>query len=261
MSKENIDFSERSPSLRIEGPAAWINLNRPQQHNRFSPADIAAMLGILRDLAVRPNLRVLVITGRGPSFSSGFDLETLSGAHAAEGTAAFAELCDLVESMPMPTVCGLNGNVYGGATDFALACDFRLGVEGCQLMMSPGRLGVEYYYSGLRRYVERLGLSEAKRIFLSGEQIDTQTLLRIGFLNEVVAADALPARLASLASALAQRSQNSLRGLKASLNAIASGTGKIADINARFFASLGSSDAREGLQAHAERRPARFADV
>ncbi|MET4278952.1 MULTISPECIES: enoyl-CoA hydratase-related protein [unclassified Bradyrhizobium] len=120
--------------------------------------------------------------------------------------------------------CGLNGNVYGGATGFALACDFRIGVEGCRLQMSPARLGIQYYHSGLRRYVERLGLPEAKRLFLMVEQIDTATMLRIGFLTEACAPERFEARLEVVAGMLAQRSPASLRGLKASLNSICPGT-------------------------------------
>ncbi|MFC7695424.1 enoyl-CoA hydratase-related protein [Bradyrhizobium sp. GCM10028915] len=77
---------------------------------------------------------------------------------------------------PDDEACGLNGNAYGGATDFALACDFRIGVEGSRLQMPPARLGIQYYHSDLRRYVERLGLPEAKRLFLTGEEINTATL-------------------------------------------------------------------------------------
>ncbi|MER8996019.1 enoyl-CoA hydratase/isomerase family protein [Mesorhizobium sp. M0678] len=251
---------ETSPSLHLEVDTAWIVLNRARRHNRFEPADIEVMSAMLRELPVRKGVRVLVVTANGPSFSSGFDLETLSGSRARECTAAFAALCDLLEALPIPTVCGLNGNVYGGATDLALACDFRIGVEGCHLQMSPTRLGIEYYYSGLRRYVERLGLSEAKRLFLTSEQIDTAMMMRIGFLSEVCPPEELKVRLDAVAQMLAQQSPASLRGLKASLNSIRRGTADPSAIDARFFESLGSPDAREGLKAWSERTPARFSD-
>jgi enoyl-CoA hydratase/carnithine racemase len=252
---------EGRPSLEIERNVARIRLNRPDRHNRFEPADIEAMSAMLGNLALRTHARVLIVTARGQSFSSGFDLETLSGPRARECTAAFAALCDRIETMPIPTVCGINGNVYGGATDIALACDFRIGVQGCRLQMSPARLGIQYYHSGLRRYVERLGLTEAKRLFLTGEQIDTATMLRIGFLSEVSPSEELEARLSAIADALSQRSPNSVRGLKASLNAIARGLDDPSAIDASFFESLASPDAKEGLNAWSERRPAKFADA
>jgi enoyl-CoA hydratase len=252
---------EGCPSLANDGLVAWIVLNRPRRHNRFEPIDIETMSRMLGDLSKRGAARVLVVTANGPSFSSGFDLETLSGPTARESTAAFAALCNQLEALPIPTVCGVNGNVYGGATDFALACDFRIGVEGCRLQMSPARLGIEYYYDGLRRYVERLGLTESKRLFLTGEQVDTATMLRIGFLSEVSSPDGLKDRLSTIAGLLAQRSPMSVRGLKESLNSIARGTADPSVLNAKFFTSLGSPDAKEGLRAWTEQRPARFADA
>lgn len=250
-----------TPDLHIKVDVAWIVLNRPHRHNRFEPADIEAVSAMLKELAERKEIRALVVTANGPSFSSGFDLETLSGERAREWTAAYAAMCDLLELLPIPTVCGVNGNVYGGATDLALACDFRIGVEGCRLQMSPARLGIQYYYSGLRRYVEQLGVSEAKRLFLTGEQIDTAAMLRIGFLSEACSREALQDRLEAIARMLAQRSPTSLRGLKASLNSIGRGSADSEAVDARFFESLASSDAGEGLKAWSERRPARFADV
>ncbi|TIN73528.1 MAG: hypothetical protein E5Y30_01660 [Mesorhizobium sp.] len=151
--------------------------------------------------------------------------------------------------------------MYGGATDLALACDFRIGIESCSLHMSPARLGIRYYYSGLRRYVERLGLSGALRLFLLGEQIDTATMLRISFLSEICAPDALEARLDTVSGTLAQRSPASLRGLKASLNAICRGAADPTEINRGFIESLSSPDAMVGLAAWSHRRAPKFADA
>ncbi|MCG2632948.1 MULTISPECIES: enoyl-CoA hydratase/isomerase family protein [Bradyrhizobium] len=249
------------PTLHVSKGIARIQLNRSRQHNRFEPTDIETFSEIVATLARQSSVRVLMITAQGPSFSSGFDLDTLSSDRAAACTALFAAMCDLVEECPFPTICGLNGNIYGGATDLALACDFRIGTRGCLLQMSPSRLGIQYYYSGLRRYVERLGLSQTKRLFLTGEQVDSITLLQMGYLTEVCTSDALEARLEHFAGMLAQRSPASLRGLKTSLNSIRRGTADPVEINAKFFESLTSPDAREGLKAWCERRPPSFADV
>lgn len=240
---------------------ARLTLNRPRKHNRFEPADIASTCKALQSLSPRSDVRVFLVTACGPSFSSGFDLETLSGPRANECTRQFAEMCDLIEALPMPTLCGLNGDVYGGATDLALACDIRIGAVGCKLQMSPARLGVQYYYSGLRRYVERLGVTEAKRLFMTSEQVDTPKLLQNGFLSEACPADRLEARLAEIIRGLSQRSPASVRGLKRSLDAIARGTADAGAIDEAFFQSLTSPDAQEGLAAWSQKRPAAFADA
>ena len=78
--------------------------------------------------------------------------------------------------------------MFGGATDLALACDFRVGVHGMVLRMPAARIGLHYYPSGLRRYVSRLGVSAAKRLFLLAETLPADELLRIGYLDRCVAA-------------------------------------------------------------------------
>ena len=75
--------------------------------------------------------------------------------------------CGPLEMARPVTVAALHGGVYGGATDLALACDFRVGAHGIDMFMPAARLGLHYYRSGLERYVSRLGLDNAKRLFLT----------------------------------------------------------------------------------------------
>jgi enoyl-CoA hydratase/carnithine racemase len=91
------------------------------------------------------------------------------------------------------TVAALEGNVYGGATDLALACDFRIGVEGMELRMPAAALGLHYYPSGMRRCVATLGLSAARRLFLTAEPLAATDLLALGYLDELVPAASLEA--------------------------------------------------------------------
>ncbi|MGM5022168.1 enoyl-CoA hydratase/isomerase family protein [Tardiphaga sp. 367_B4_N1_1] len=253
--------TEGTPTLRVEAGVAKIVLNRPSRHNCFEPHDIAVMSAQITELSGREGVRALIVSGSGETFSSGFDLVTLSGDRARTCTADFAALCDLLEDLVLPTVCAINGNIYGGATDLALACDLRIGVEGSRMMMAPARLGIQYYHSGLRRYVEQLGLSQAKRLLLTGEPIDAAAMLRIGFVHELVPARTLEARANAIAASLSHRSPRSVRGLKRSLAAIAGGTANASEIDRQFFDSLDATDAREGLRAWSEKRPPRFGDI
>lgn len=254
------NLSGSVPTLDIAGPVARIRLNRPRQHNRFELEDIEALAGMLEFVDAERRLRVVVFEATGPSFSAGFDLGLLGTDRAETQTASFGRLCDQVEDLRLPTICALNGSVYGGATDFALACDLRVGVRGSRMMMPPTRLGIQYFHGGLRRYVERLGVSAAKRILLTAEALEAETMLRIGFLDELVGSEELDARVEALATACASGSPDAVRGLKASLNLIARGTADSAEIQARFTASLASRNAREGLLAWKEKRLPSFED-
>ena len=73
-------------------------------------------------------------------------------------------MLDRLERFPLPTVCAMNGSVYGGATDLALCCDLRIGVRGSRMLMPASRFGLHYYPGGLRRYVGTLGLAAAKKL-------------------------------------------------------------------------------------------------
>jgi len=249
------------PQMTVFNAKAVIQLNRPRQHNRFETADVLALTQLFDLVDKDLSIRALIITATGPTFSSGYDIGSLvsgSGTKKDENNHEFSALCDRLERLRVPTICAFNGNVYGGATDFALACDFRIGVEGMRMFMSASKLGLHYYYGGLRRFVERLGIGAAKHLFLTGEQIDAATMLRIGFVDEVVPVEAVQGRADELASVLAERAPLVVQGMKTSLNEIASGTAVPSAIQGRFLQSLLSKDVAEGLKAWAEKRKPNF---
>src|ERR1700758_4442165 len=109
-------------------------------------------------------------------------------------------MVDRLEDLGVPTICRLNGGVYGGSTDLALACDFRIGVDTSEMFMPAARLGLHYYTSGIKRYVSRLGADNAKRLFLTAEKISAAEMLRIGYLTALVAPGALDAEVDRLAT-------------------------------------------------------------
>jgi enoyl-CoA hydratase/carnithine racemase len=166
---------------------------------------------------------------------------------------------DALEALPIPTIARLNGGVFGGATDLALACDFRIGVAGMELRMPAARLGLHYYPSGLRRYVSRLGLSAAKRLFLLAEAVPGEELLRLGYLDALVEPARLDDAVEQVAASLLAGAPLALRGMKSSLNEIARGEYAIVRLREREARCGSSADHREGLAAFAGKRAPRFA--
>jgi enoyl-CoA hydratase/carnithine racemase len=136
----------------------------------------------------------------------------------------------------------------------ALACDFRLGVAGMELGMPASRLGVHYYLSGMRRYVTRLGLGAAKRLFLTGVPMPAEELQRIGYLDDVVPVSELTASVDLLATLLASRAPLAVQGMKRALNAIARGNASAAEVDADVLRCMRSADLIEGLAAWKEKR-------
>lgn len=254
------------PALVLNGERATITLQRPRHGNRLQRQDLQVLHAHLRTVADAPACRVLVLAAEGRHFCTGFHLGELEqGEAAASDPLAFEQLVDALEDLALPTLARLQGGVFGGATDLALACDFRVGVQGMVLRMPAARLGLHYYASGLQRYVSRLGLNAAKRLFLLAETVDAPSLLQLGYLTEMTAPDLLDSAVDNLAHALAAGAPLAVQGMKQSLNELAraalesSGTQQLAQrIQTRQARCAGSADLREGLAAWAESRPPRF---
>ncbi len=254
------DAPPTTPSLSIDGPRATIRLLRPKQHNRIEPADLSALLGHLRAVEAEAAVRVLVLAASGKSFSSGFDLGELADGEVAEGgeRPSFEAVVQAMEACRVPTVCRLQGGVYGGSTDLALACDFRVGVPGVEMFMPAAKLGIHYYPSGMLRYVSRLGLNAAKRLFLTAETLGAEELLAIGYLTDLVPPAELDAAVDALAERLAAMAPLAAQGMKRALNEIARGRFDAEACANRAAASQASEDLREGLAAWREKRAPAF---
>ena len=243
--------------LQVDGPRATLTLNHPERHNSLDGDDLVEFSHLLDAVASDEGVRVLVITGAGDkSFCSGFALDQITDQDWKDRP--FERAVETLEQIAVPTVCALNGGVYGGGVELALTCDLRVGVEGMGMFVPPARIGIHYPVTGLRRYVERLGLDTAKRILLSCEKFDADELLRIGFLNALVPASKLSAHTDELAERIAGLAPLSVQGMKRTLNEIARGTLDPDRAAARVEACWRSDDHQEGLAAHAGRRGPKF---
>lgn len=250
-------MSEGPPTLSIEGHRARLRLNRPSVHNRISSDDIAVIMELLDAVDAAADVRVMVLSAGGKSFSSGFYIQEI-GTRAGSTTSGFDAMTDRMERVRVPVICALQGGVYGGSTDLALACDFRIGVKGMGMFMPAAKLGLHYYPGGMQRYVSRLGVDNAKRLFLTGEKVDAEELYRIGFLTELVAPEELEAAVDARAGQLEANAPLAVQGMKKALNDIARGDADLAEIAARAAEVAKSEDLKEGGRAFAEKRPARF---
>lgn len=251
-----------TPQLTVHDGKATIQLSRPAQHNRLEPVDLHVLTELFNKLEADSDARVLIITGTGKSFSSGFNIGSLSDDDSDDaveyGPETFERMVDTLENVSIPTIAALNGGVYGGSTDLALACDFRIGVEGMRMFMPAARLGIIYYESGLRRYVSRLGLNNAKRLFMTAEPVEAPGMLEMGYLDEIVPKSELESRVDALATQLASNAPIAVSGMKTGLNAIANGTFDRAAHDAIRTRAGDSQDHQEGLKAWAEKREPQF---
>lgn len=246
-------MDDNSPLLTVDGAVATIALRRPEVANRLNPGDLRAIRNHIEAVNEMERVLVLRFVSAGKYFCSGYDIGSLAG-KSDEGALNFGEVMDVIEAARPVTIAAINGGVYGGATDLCLACEFRIGVPGCDMFMPAARLGLHFYRGGMARYVSRLGLNAAKRLFLTTDRIDAATMLDIGFLTEMVEPAALHARVDQLSAQLASMAPIALLGMKQHLNALARGT-LDADALARdIHRSETSADLREGAAAWKEKR-------
>src|ERR1700729_187572 len=251
------------PVLERQGARATIRLNRPRHLNRLQADDLDVLLKLFAEIEADSAIRVLVLTGTGRAFSAGYDLNSIteratSTVEEQSAGSAFEVVVNRLEDIGVPTICRLNGGVYGGSTDLALACDFRIGVDTSEMFMPAARLGLHYYKSGIARYVARLGLDNAKRLFLTAEKIGATEMLRIGYLTSMVPVEALDEEVDRLAGILAGNAPVAMRGMKRTIHEIARGKLDEAAADQRHRDSMRGTEIKEGINPYAEKRPPRF---
>lgn len=243
-----------TPELRIEDHVATITLRRPRVANRLDPADLAALSEHVATVNARDEVLVLRLQAEGKYFCSGYDISQIGGGREI----TFDQMVDTFEDARPVTIAVLQGGVYGGATDMALACDFRIGCEAVDMFMPAARLGLHFYQRGMERYVSRLGVNVAKRLFLTGEKIDARQMHEIGFLTHLVSAEHLTATAEELTQTLAGMAPLALLGMKKHLTRIARGVLDATDLQRDIARAAQSDDLKEGAAAWAEKRTPRF---
>ncbi len=233
-----------------DGPFTHITLNAPARHNALDRPSIAALIQVLNQLPT--DTRVVILTGSGKSFCAGAALGDVADSDWTENP--LTGLCDRLEALPYPTICALNGGVYGGGVEVALACDFRLGVDTMRAFVPPAELGIHYPPQGLARAERLLGLQVTRRLFLLAERFDAPALATVGFLDQVMPPDDLDKATIALAQKIGALAPLAVQGMKQSLYEIGRGQTDTPTARARITACFASADHAEGLAAQKTKR-------
>jgi enoyl-CoA hydratase len=240
-----------TPSLLVEGNIATITLNRPDVANRLIPEDLDELRAHI-DSVNQSEVLVLRIRGNGKYFCSGFDIGQIDPSR--KGGSGFEETVDALEDCRPVTIAAINGGVYGGATDLALACDFRVGIHGAEMFMPAARLGLHFYRRGLERFHSRLGLDMAKRLFLTAQTLGAEEMLRCGFLTDLSSPEDFEALVQKLSSTVASMAPLAVTGMKRHLNRMSRGALVADELQADIVKAALSSDLKEGGLAWKEKR-------
>jgi enoyl-CoA hydratase/carnithine racemase len=256
--------------LRLDEPAeavARLTLSNPERRNALDHEVLDALADVLPELDRGIEVRCVILTGTGGTFSAGYDISDIPEAsfeHDAESIVAhpFHAGMAAVSAHPYPVVAAIAGPCLGGGLELAVRCDLRIAAEGATLGMPPAKLGLIYGHTGLRRFIEAIGVARTKELFLTGRVLPAQRAERIGLVHEVVADGEIESAAIELASEIAANAPLASRGNKRAIETLASFPRLTAEQERELVelrrSSFGSEDLREGIRAFAEKREPRW---
>ena len=252
--------------LLLDYPAdavARLRIANPERRNALDHEILGAIAATLPRLDDGIATRCVLITGTPPLFSAGYDIaEFTEGAfeHEAEALVGhpFQAAMEAIVGHPWPTVAAINGLCLGGGLELAVSCDLRIAAAGAQLGMPPAKLGLVYGHTGLRRFLETIGLPRTREMFFTGRNLTAARAERIGLVNEVVEDAQIDAAGVELAAEIAAAAPLSVRGNKRVIDTLAANPVLSPALEAELVelrrSCFGSEDFREGVRAFGEKR-------
>lgn len=239
-------------ALRVEreGPLLRIALARPERRNAFDAALIAELTGAFADVG---DVRAVLLTGDGPSFSAGADVEwmrssvELSYEENVADALRLRAMLDAIDSCPAPVVASVQGHALGGGCGLVACCDIVVAEPGTQFAFSEVKLGiVPAVISPFA--LAKIGSSSARRYFVTGERFSAEVALRIGLVHEV--ADELESAVDRVVGELLSAGPEAARAAKALARAPLSAQ----ETAERIATHRTSAEGQEGLRAFLEKR-------
>jgi methylglutaconyl-CoA hydratase len=248
--------------IQIEGRVAKVFLNRPEVRNAFNDGVITELAEIFTRLGQDPGVRVIVLGGHGKAFCAGADLNWMKSMagygwedNRADAT-RLAEMLWAIDSCPLPVVGRLHGDCYAGGMGLAACCDVLVAAEGMHFCLSEARLGL--LPATISPYVMRaMGEQAARRYFITAERFSAAQAREMGFVHELVAADALDAKVDEIVALLVANGPAAVKACKRLVQDFAGReiTPDLRAETARRIADIRASDeGREGVQAFLNKR-------
>lgn len=252
-------------TLDIRRPSAHVAevwLNRPEVRNAFNDSVIAELTAAFTTLGADTTLRAIVLGGHGKSFCAGADLawmRAMAGYDWERNRADAQALADMlwaIYSCPLPVVGRIHGDCYAGGVGLAAACDVLIAADGMHFCLSEAKLGL--LPATIGPYVVRaLGEQASRRYFATAERFSASCAQQLGFVHEVVGADALDAKVGEVVSALVANGPAAVKACKRLVQDVggrpiddalrADTARRIADIRA-------SAEGKEGVQSFLDKR-------
>lgn len=256
--------------LLLDSPAeavTRIRISNPERRNALDHEILDALADALPRLDRGIENRCVLITGAPPVFSAGYDIASIpreTFERDAEALVAhpFHAAMEALAAHPWPTLAAINGHCLGGGLELAITCDLRLAAAGAKLGMPPAKLGLVYGHTGLRKFLDAVGLARTKELFLTGRNFEARRAEAVGLVHEVFEPDELEPAAVGLAAEIAANAPLSMRGNKRAIETLTRNPELTVQQEASLIAlresCFGSEDLREGIEAFAEKREPRW---
>jgi methylglutaconyl-CoA hydratase len=248
--------------IQTQDRVARIYLNRPEVRNAFNDHVIAELADAFTRLGRDPGLRAIVLGGHGKAFCAGADLAWMRSMadydweSNRDDAARLAEMLWAVDDCPLPVVGRVHGDCYAGGMGLAAACDVLVAAEGVHFCLSEVRLGL--LPATISPYVLRaMGEQAARRYFLTAERFSAAQARAMGFVHEVVAPEALDAKLDEIVALLVANGPAAVQACKRLVRDVAGRpiSPELRAETARRIADVrASAEGREGVQAFLDKR-------
>jgi enoyl-CoA hydratase/carnithine racemase len=250
-----------------KGAVAVLTLNRPAKLNALNNDLLGAMMEVLDSIELNPTIRAIVITGAGRAFSAGADITAFQKAVDAGPAHAVANfmrpgqrMTRRVEAFSKPIISAVNGLAFGGGCELVESTHIALTADTASFCKAEINIGIIPTFGGTQRLPRNIGRKAAIELILSGRIFDAPEAARLGLVNRVVSGESLLDEAIALAELLATKPPLTIA---AALSAIHRGMDTAIDdglaIEEAAFARIAPThDAREGIAAFVQKRPATF---
>lgn len=241
---------------------AWLTLDNPSKLNAMSLPMWRTLSEALTRFESDPAVRCLVLTGQGEkAFCVGADISQFEQIRSGpESSAEYDRVTKgtlgQLQAFSKPTIAMISGFCLGAGMALAVACDLRVAATGARFGIPAAKLGIGYFYAGVKWLTDLVGPAAAKRMLFTGDKFSADEMLRIGFLDELVAPGEIAPRVRSLAGGIAANAPLTIAAAKYTVATVCSDAAMrdIAGCDARVQACIDSEDHAEGRRAFMEKR-------
>lgn len=254
-------MSYNTIELKIENAMAWVKLNRPDKHNSFNAQLIQELTDCFEQLNTRQDVRGIVLTGSGKSFCAGADLnwmkETITYTEEQNRIDAekLSHMFHIINTCSLPIIGRINGAAIGGGAGLVSVCDIVIASDRAIFGLAEVKLGI--IPAVISPYmIAKIGETNARFLFFTGERINAQRALQIGLVHEVVSPILLDAMVDSKIELIKSSGPEAIKACKMLVQkAMTLDEAAIREYNINEIARIRiTPEAQEGFTAFLEKR-------